>query len=88
MSFGSSGDSVDDRDLLRHELIDSLASISANTQLLRRRVLRADGLSNLERDQMLGTIASTMAAVARLTAQLESVLPMPGTGEPAGDVSS
>lgn len=74
MSFGSSRGPENDRDLLRHDLLTPLTAISAQTQLMQRRVLRADGLSNLERDMMLGTLATTMTEIQRLTAQLERLL--------------
>ena len=54
-----------------HDLIASLATISAQMQLTQRRLLRADGLSTLERDMMLGSLADAVAEIKRLTAQLE-----------------
>ncbi len=87
MSFGASGDAADDRALLRHELFSSLTAVSANLQLLRRRVLRADGLSSLERELLLGTIASSMVGVVQLTTQLEAVLPPDAKGLTDADPS-
>lgn len=58
----------------RHDLFSTLTVISAQTQLLQRRLLRADGLSSLERDLLLGTIASTMVSLQQLSAQLEHLL--------------
>jgi signal transduction histidine kinase len=74
VSPGSSSNSADDRDLLRHDLMTPLTVISAQTQLMQRRVLRADGLSDLERERMLTSLASTMKEIQRLTAQLERML--------------
>lgn len=72
---------ADSRSEQRHELLGTLTVISAQTQLLRRRVQRAGGLSTTEREQMLHSISSTLTAVLRLTAQIEHVLPTPGGGE-------
>jgi signal transduction histidine kinase len=68
----------DSRDL-RHDLLTPLTVIAAQTQLLQRRLRRADGLSTLERDLLLGNVANTLVAVQQLTAQLERML----SGRPA-----
>ena len=43
---------------LHHQLLAPVTSISGLTQLLQRQVLRADGLTNLERDPVLGNLAA------------------------------
>lgn len=48
----------------------ALTAITAQMQLMQRRLLRADGLSNLERDWLLGTVADTLAAVQQLNTQV------------------
>ena len=92
MSFGSSpGDPVDDRDQVCHDLLGSLTVISANVQLLRRRVLRADGLAILERERLLGTIARTMTALEQHQHHLDRVLsdpPVTRNDDPADPNSS
>lgn len=75
MSSGSSGDATDDRDGLRHDLLGSLTVVSAHTQLLQRRVLRAQGLSTLERDLLLSTTASILSALEQHRTHLERALP-------------
>ena len=60
---------------LHHDLMSPVAVILGSTQLLQRRVLRADGLSTLERDLMLGNLASIVAAIHDLTAQVNGLLP-------------
>lgn len=49
-------------DRLRHESITSLTTISGRAQLMRRRVLRSSGLTELEREWMLDGLATIEAA--------------------------
>jgi hypothetical protein len=49
-----------------HRLMAPVTALSGQAQLLRRQLLRADGLTNLERDMLLGTLASMMASVEAL----------------------
>lgn len=62
------------RDRLRHELFTSLTVIATRSDLLRRQILRADGLTTLERDHLLDGLAATRTAAERLHEQLEALL--------------
>lgn len=53
-------------DRLRHESITSLTTISGRAQLMRRRVLRSSGLTELEREWMLDGLATIEAAARDL----------------------
>jgi hypothetical protein len=57
-----------------HELLDPITAITVCTQLLRRQILRADGLTNLERDQMLGTVASIASTVLAMEDHVQARL--------------
>lgn len=60
-----------EHDRLRHESITSLTTISGRTQLMRRRVLRSSGLTELEREWMLDGLATIEAAVRDLALQFQ-----------------
>ena len=62
------------RDRLRHDLLTSLTVIATRTELLRRQVLRAEGLTTPERDQLLAGLAAAKVATERLHEQLEALL--------------
>lgn len=53
-------------DHLTPDLPVALTAITAQLHLLQRRLLRADGLSNLERDLLLGTVATVLTSVRDL----------------------
>ncbi|MFN8594171.1 MAG: histidine kinase dimerization/phospho-acceptor domain-containing protein [Thermomicrobiales bacterium] len=61
-------------DQIRHDLKTPLTVISAHAQLLRRRILRAAPLGALEREAMLGDLASIEAAVQALVTRLDGAL--------------
>lgn len=61
-----------------------LTAISGRTQLLQRQILRADGLTNLERDQLLGNVVAVLAAVQLLEGRIETLIP-PGEPLPEED---
>ena len=65
---------AEERDAIRTDLRNALNVITGRTQLLQRQVLRADGLLNLERDQMLDGLTATLADVRRMTLRLEDLL--------------
>lgn len=68
-------DNADTWLLLHHDLMSPVTIILGTTQLLQRRLLRADGLSTLERDWMLGNLVTTMTAIHELTARVNGLLP-------------
>jgi hypothetical protein len=70
----SSDPSAADRDRLRYELSTPLTVITGRAQLLQRQLLRANGLVNLERDQMLGNLAALLTEVHLLSTRIESVI--------------
>ena len=47
-----------------------LTAITAQMHLVQRRVLRADGLSTLERELLLGNVAEVLVVVQRLHQRL------------------
>ncbi len=70
-----------ERDRMRHELATPLTTILSRAQLLQRQVLRADGLSTLDRTLLLGNVAAVLAAARLLESQLQALVP----AEPGGD---
>lgn len=64
----------EERDVIRSELRNALNVITGRTQLLQRQVLRADGLLNLERDQLLSGLAATLEDVRRMGLRLEDAI--------------
>jgi hypothetical protein len=46
-----------ERDAIRTDLVNALGLITGQTEVLRQQVMRANGLINLERDQILGGLA-------------------------------
>lgn len=58
------------RDDIHPDLHVPLRGISEQTQLLQRRILRADGLTTLDRDLMLGTLAAIRGDLDTLTRRL------------------
>ena len=64
----------EERDVIRSELRNALNVITGRTQLLQRQVLRADGLLNLERDQLLSGLAATLEDVRRVGLRLEDMM--------------
>ena len=82
---------TEERDAIRTDLRNALNVITGRAQLLQRQLLRADGLLNLERDQMLDGLAATLADVRRMSLRLEDLLverppqvALPG-GSPLGE---
>ena len=65
---------AEERDVIRTDLRNALNAITGRTQLLQRQVLRADGLLNLERDQLLSGLAATLEDVRRMGLRLEDLL--------------
>lgn len=63
-----------DRDRLRYEFSTPLTVITARAQLLQRQLLRANGLVNLERDQMLGNLTALLTEVHLLSTRIEAVI--------------
>ena len=61
-----------------------LTAISERTQLLQRQILRANGLTHLERDQLLGNVVAVLAAVQLLGGRIETLIP-PGEQLPGED---
>ena len=53
-------------DQLTPDIPVALTASTAQMHLLQRRLLRADGLSSLERDLLLGTVVDTLRAVQQL----------------------
>jgi hypothetical protein len=62
------------RDRQRDDLLNSLAIISDRARLLQRQILDANGLMNLERDQMLGSLATMRRELEALRTQLEALI--------------
>jgi hypothetical protein len=61
-------------------LLNSLTVITARAQLLQRQLLRANGLTNLERDTMSGNLAALLTEVRVLGTRFEAVLgPVPAS---------
>lgn len=54
----------------RPDVATVLTAITGQMQLLQRRVLRADGLSHLERELLLGNVAEVLSVVQRLHQRL------------------
>ena len=83
-----------ERDRLRHELRAPLTVVTARGQHLQRQLLRADGLGNLERELMLGNLATMLGELQRLGDRIEahigseSSVPLPITPyDPPVDLS-
>jgi hypothetical protein len=71
---------ADGRDRQRHDLLNSLSVITARVQLLQRQLLRANGLTNLERDKMHGNLAALLTEVRILGTRFEAVIgPIPAS---------
>jgi signal transduction histidine kinase len=68
---------------IHHELMSPLTVIAGHTQLLQRQILRANGLTNLERDHLLDDVVSVLGAVETLEAQIGALLPT-GDTRPRG----
>jgi hypothetical protein len=62
-----------------HHLMAPVTALSGHGQLLRRQILRSDGLSNLERDMLLGTLATMMSSVQTLRDHVDAI---PENNEP------
>ena len=52
-------------DRRRHEVMAPLIIISARVQLIQRQLQRSQGLTNLERDELLNDVEAVLAAVQR-----------------------
>src|SRR4051812_46580738 len=63
-----------ERDVLRTDLRNSLSVIMVRMQLQQRQLLRADGLLNIQRDQLLDNLATTLAEVRRMSVKLEDLI--------------
>ena len=61
-----------EHDRLRHETIICMTTISGRSQLMRRRVTRSSGLTELERAWMLDGLATIEAGVRDLTLRFHS----------------
>lgn len=61
-------------DQFRHNLMTPLTVISVHAQLLRRRVLRDSPLGSLEREAMLGDLATIETAVQALVTRLDNAV--------------
>ena len=59
------------RDVIHADLGNSLEFIIGRTQALRQHVLRANGLLNLERDQLLGGLATMLNEARQMEERLE-----------------
>ncbi len=55
-----------ERDAIRTDLVNALGLITGQTEVLRQQVLRANGLIDLERDQILGGLAFLRAETKRM----------------------
>ena len=64
-------DNTHARSLQHHHLMAPITVISGYTQLLQRQVLRARGLTTLERDQLLGNLAAMRDAAQAMCDRLE-----------------
>lgn len=62
------------RDRQREDLLNSLSIISDRARRLQRQILDANGLINLERDQMLGSLATMRRELEALRTQLEALI--------------
>jgi signal transduction histidine kinase len=58
----------------QHDLLSPLTVISGSTQLLQRQILRADGLSDLDRDQLLGNVIAVLGAAETLEARIGALV--------------
>lgn len=58
----------------RDDLLNSISIISDRARLLQRQILDANGLINLERDQMLGSLATMRRELEALRTQLEALI--------------
>jgi hypothetical protein len=55
-----------------HEMMEPISVVTGHSQLLQRQILRADGLTNLERDLMLGNVAAVLDAMQMLAGRVEA----------------
>ena len=62
------------RDRMQTELRDSLTVISVRMQLLQRQVLRADGLSELDRETLLLGLEAALRESRQVTARMEALI--------------
>ena len=60
-----------ERDAIRTNLVNALGLITGQTHMLRQQVLRANGLINLERDQILGGLVFLLAETKRMGDRVE-----------------
>ncbi len=62
------------RDRMQTELRDSLTVISVRMQLLQRQVLRADGLSELDRETLLLGLDAALRESRQVAARMEALI--------------
>ena len=62
------------RDRMQTELRDSLTVISVRMQLLQRQVLRADGLSDLDRETLLLGLEAALRESRQVAARMEALI--------------
>ncbi len=60
---------------IHHDLMSPLTVITGHTQLLQRQILRADGLTTRERDQLLDSVVSVLGAVQTLEGRIGALDP-------------
>jgi len=63
-----------ERDALRAELRDSLGVIDGRAHEIRQQVLQADGLLDLERDQLLDGVLALLTEAKRMGDRLEDLI--------------
>jgi len=59
---------------LTSDIPATVTAIIYQLELIQRRLLRADGLSNLEREMLLGTVAEMLVMVHKLNEQVAPYL--------------
>ena len=62
------------RDRMQTELRDSLTVISVRMQLLQRQVLRAEGLSDLDRETLLLGLEAALRESRQVAARIEAMI--------------
>lgn len=65
---------ADARDVFRTDLRNSLCVIRVRAQIIQKQILRADGLLNLERDQLLSGLVALRTEALRLEERLEQLI--------------
>ena len=68
--------------LQHHELMSPVTAILGCTQLLQRQILRASGLTNLERDLLLGNLAAIALSTRGLGDQVQARLALIEPADP------